>query len=124
MSRLKKKHPKLKKFPVGWGVFGDRCWGRKTAWRIVNRPRVYAALEVLVDGSLNRVTLPKVGSLELAMQLCRNTEIPCLGSTLFFSWRTAQTGPPGGAVHTACNQCANSDFVPICLGTPENAGVM
>ena len=23
MSRLKKKHPKLKKFPVGWGVFGD-----------------------------------------------------------------------------------------------------
>ena len=24
MSRLKKKHPRLKNFPVGWGVFGDQ----------------------------------------------------------------------------------------------------
>ena len=37
-----------------------------------------------MDGSLNRVTLPKLGSLELAMQLCHNPDIPCLGSTLFF----------------------------------------
>ena len=37
-----------------------------------------------MDGSLNRVTLPTLGRLELPMQLCRNSEIPCLGSTLFF----------------------------------------
>ena len=37
-----------------------------------------------MDGSLNRVTLPKLGSLELPLQLCRNPEIPCFGSTLFF----------------------------------------
>ena len=45
--------PKVEKVP-GWvGCFGDRCYGRETScsWRKVNRPRVIAALEVLVDGS-------------------------------------------------------------------------
>ena len=27
VSQLKKKHPKLKELPVGWGAFGDRSWG-------------------------------------------------------------------------------------------------
>ena len=49
-----------------------------------------------MDGSLNRLTLPKLGSLELPLQLCRNPEIPCLSSTLFFLWRTAQTRAPRG----------------------------
>ena len=39
-------------------------------------------------------------------QLCRNPEIPCLGSTIFFLWCTAQTGAPGGAVHT-CACCSH-----------------
>ena len=37
-----------------------------------------------MDVSSNRVTLSKLGSLELPLQLCRNREIPCLGSTLAF----------------------------------------
>ena len=48
-----------------------------------------------MDGSLNRVTLPKLGSLEVAMQLCRNAEIPVLGSALFFFYVVLpKQGPP------------------------------
>ena len=53
-----------------------------------------------MDSSLNRVTLPKLGSLELQMQLCRNPEIPCLGSTLFFFYGVLpKQGPPGRRPH-------------------------
>ena len=49
-----------------------------------------------MDGSLNRVTLAKLGSLELPLQLCRNPEIPCLGSTLFFFYGVLpKQGHPG-----------------------------
>ena len=49
-----------------------------------------------MDGSLNRVTIPKLGSLELPLQLCRNPEIPCLGNTLFFFYGVLpERGPPG-----------------------------
>ena len=49
-----------------------------------------------MDGSLNRVTLLKLGSLELPMQLCRNPDIPCLGNTLFFFYvMLPKQGPPG-----------------------------
>ena len=44
-----------------------------------------AALEVLVDGSLIRVTLRELGSLELSHCSCAAIQrSPCLGSTLFF----------------------------------------
>ena len=53
-----------------------------------------------MDGSLNKVTLPKLGSLELPMQLCRNPEIPYLGSTLFFFMAYCPNrGPPGRRPH-------------------------
>ena len=43
-----------------------------------------AALDVLVDGSLNGVTLAKLRRLELPLQLCNNPQIAYFGSTLFF----------------------------------------
>ena len=55
-----------------------------------------------MDGSFNRVTLPKLGSLELAMQLCRNPEIPCLGSTLFFSMAYCPNRGPHGRRPQLC----------------------
>ena len=68
-----------------------------------------------MDGSLNRVTLPKLGSLELPLQLCRNPEIPCLGSTLFFFLcRTAQTGAPGAP--STLVRVAHTLFVHLELG--------
>ena len=72
------------------------------------------ALEILVDGSLNRVTLPELGSFELPLQLCCRLEVPLFGQhAFFFPGRTAQIGAPGGAVHTvrhahtlfACVEC-------------------
>ena len=48
-----------------------------------------------MDGSLTRVTLPKLGSLELPLQLCRNPEIPCLGSTQFFFMAYSPNRGPG-----------------------------
>ena len=53
-----------------------------------------------MDGSLNKVTLPKLGSLVPPMQLCRNPEIPCLGSRLFFSMAYCPNrGPRGRRPH-------------------------
>ena len=53
-----------------------------------------------MDGSLNRVTLPKPGSLELPLQLCRNLEIPCLGSAQFFFMAYCPNrGPRGRRPH-------------------------
>ena len=49
-----------------------------------------------MDGSLNRVTLPELGGLELPMQLCRIPKIPCLGSTVcFFMAYCPNRGPRG-----------------------------
>ena len=67
-----------------------------------------------MDGSLNRVTVPKLGSLELPLQLCRNPEIPCLGSTLFFYGVLPKQGPPG--VPPTLVRLAHTFFVPLEVG--------
>ena len=105
VSRLKKKDPKLKKCSV-LGVCPGPLLGLKKCMlgRTINRPRVIAALEVLVDGSLNRVTLSELGSSELLLQLCRNLGIPLFGQyALFFR----AYSPSRGAFHS----CATCSYV-------------
>ena len=54
-----------------------------------------------MEGSLNKVIFPKLGSLELPLPLCRNPEIPCFGSTLLFFLRghRPNRGPRGRRQH-------------------------
>ena len=53
-----------------------------------------------MDGSLNRVSLPELGSLEPPLQVCHNQRSTYLGSALFLLGRTAQVEATRGAVHT------------------------
>ena len=71
-------------------------------------------LEVLVDGSLNKVTLPKLGNLELPLQLCRNPEVPLFGQyALFFKAYCPSRAPRGRRPHL-CVLVIRCSFV--CLG--------
>ena len=74
-----------------------------------------------MDGSLNRVTPPMLGSLELPLQLCRNLEIPCLGGTLFFfhgvSPKQGPRGAPSTVVRLAHMLFVRSELGPGRLGT-------
>ena len=58
-----------------------------------------------MDGSLSRVTLLDLGSLELRLQLCRNPKVPLFGQCALFFKAYCPSRGPGGAVHT-CVYCS------------------
>ena len=76
-----------------------------------------------MDGSLNMVTLPELGSLELPLQLCRISQVPLFGRYVgfFFQERLAQIGVPGGhrPHYVSCSYlpCSNRSLFFLGLGS-------